>query len=115
MEAQESRKDDGYRGFRKRLRESHSLQVSFECSKCGRRDNNYLWAAIHYGKCVPRSEPPSLEDRHLCPECLITRRHDRIGNLLARKCAELGWRVRKEYRCRLDDSRDTSSRLNPAR
>ncbi|GIX70143.1 retrovirus-related Pol polyprotein from type-1 retrotransposable element R2 [Caerostris darwini] len=36
---------------------------------------------------------------------LITRRQDRNVNLLASKCVELGWRVRKEYRCRLDGGR----------
>ncbi|GIY02430.1 retrovirus-related Pol polyprotein from type-1 retrotransposable element R2 [Caerostris extrusa] len=45
--------------------------------------------------------------RHLLSRCpalhgLIIRRHNRIVDLLASKSIEVGWRVRKEYRCRLE-------------
>ncbi|GIX77386.1 hypothetical protein CDAR_502331 [Caerostris darwini] len=40
----------------------------------------------------------------LCPALhgQIIRRHNRIVDLLASKAGEIGWRVRKEFRCRLE-------------
>ncbi|KAF8784074.1 Retrovirus-related Pol polyprotein type-1 like protein [Argiope bruennichi] len=42
------------------------------------------------------SKCPELKGQHI-------RRHDRIVELLARQCASHGWRVRKEFRCRLNN------------
>ncbi|GIY31486.1 retrovirus-related Pol polyprotein from type-1 retrotransposable element R2 [Caerostris darwini] len=54
-----------------------------------------------------RSRFPQETLIHLLSRCpalhgLIIRRHNRIVDLLVSKSIEMGWRVRKEFRCRLE-------------